>query len=46
MLLIQLGINSARDVWKFAQMDSPGRLLISNCTRYRMITYTNKRNDS
>jgi hypothetical protein len=55
MLLVQLGINSTRDVWKFAKLDSPRRLvqfwqnfqaslvlLISNCTRHRMITYTNK----
>jgi hypothetical protein len=55
MLLVQLGINSTRDVWKFAKLDSPRRLvqfwqnfqtslvlLIPNCTRHRMITYTNK----
>jgi hypothetical protein len=30
MLLVQLGINSTRDVV----------LLIPNCTRHRMITYT------
>ena len=43
-----------RDVWKFAKLDSPRRLvqfwqnfqtslvlLILNCTRHRMITYTN-----
>jgi WD40 repeat protein len=43
-----------RDVWKFAKLDSPRRLvqfwqnfqtslvlLIPNCTRHRMITYTN-----
>jgi hypothetical protein len=54
MLLVQLGINSTRDVWKFAKLDSPRRLvqfwqdfqtslvlLIPNCTRHRMITYTN-----
>jgi hypothetical protein len=23
MLLVQLGINSTRDAWKFAKMDSP-----------------------
>jgi hypothetical protein len=23
MLLVQLGINSTRDVWKFAKLDSP-----------------------
>ncbi len=53
MLLVQLGINSTRDVWKFCQK-SPRRLvqfwqnfqtslvlLIPNCTRQRMITYTN-----
>ena len=53
MLLVQLGINSTRDVWKFAKLDSPRRLvqfwqnfqtslvlLIPNCTRHRMITYT------
>ena len=56
MLLVQLGINSTRDVWKFAKLDSPRRLvqfwqnfqtslvlLIPNCTRHRMITYTNLR---
>jgi hypothetical protein len=54
MLLVRLGINSTRDVWKFAKLDSPRRLvlfwqnfqtslvlLIPNCTRHRMITYTN-----
>jgi hypothetical protein len=54
MLLVQLGINSTRDVWKFAKFDSPWRLvqfwqnfqtslvlLIPNCTRLRIITYTN-----
>jgi hypothetical protein len=54
MLLVQLGINSTRDVWKFAKLDSPRRLvqfwqnfqtslvlLIPNCTRHRIITYTN-----
>jgi hypothetical protein len=54
MLLVQLWINSTRDVWKFAKLDSPRRLvqfwqnfqtslvlLIPNCTRHRMITYTN-----
>ena len=54
MLLVQLGINSTRDIWKFAKLDSPRRLvqfwqnfqtslvlLIPNCTRHRMITYTN-----
>ena len=53
MLLVQLGINSTRDVCKFAKLDSPWRLvqfwqnfqtslvlLIPNCTRHRMITYT------
>ena len=53
MLLVQLGINSTRDVWQFATLDSPRRLvefgqnfqaslvlLIPNCTRHRMITYT------
>ena len=56
MLLVQLGINSTREVWKFAKLDSPRRLvqfwqnfqtslvlLIPNCTRHRMITYTNLR---
>jgi hypothetical protein len=55
MLLVQLWINSTRDVWKFAKLDSPRRLvqfwqnfqtslvlLIPNCTRHRMITYTNR----
>ena len=54
MLLVQLWINSTRDVWKFAKLYSPRRLvqfwqnfqtslvlLIPNCTRHRMITYTN-----
>ena len=27
MLLVQLGINSTRDVWKFAKLDSPRRLV-------------------
>jgi hypothetical protein len=27
MLLAQLGINSARDVWKFGKLDSPQRLV-------------------
>ena len=53
MALVQLGINSTRDVWKFTKLDSPRRLvqfwqnfqtsrvlLIPNCTRHRMITYT------
>jgi hypothetical protein len=35
MLLVQLWINSTRDVWKFVLV-----LLIPNCTRHRMITYT------
>jgi hypothetical protein len=25
MLLVQLGINSTRDVWKFAKLDSPAK---------------------
>ena len=54
-MLVQLGINSTRDVWKFSKLDSPRRLvqfwqnfqtslvlLIPNCTRHRMLTYTNK----
>ena len=54
MLLVQLGINSTSDVWKFCQNWTSRRgesnlanfqtslvLLISNCTRHRMITYTN-----
>jgi hypothetical protein len=53
MLLVQLGINSTRDVWKSAKLNSPRRLvqfwqnfqtspvlLIPNCIRHRMITYT------
>jgi hypothetical protein len=50
MLLVQLRINSTRDVWKFAKLDSICQfwqnfqtslvLLIPNCTRHRMITYT------
>ena len=56
MLLVQLGINSTRDVWKFAHWTRPGGstnfgkiskkslvLLIPNCTRHRMITYTYKK---
>ena len=27
MLLVQLGINSTRDVWKFSKLDSPRRLV-------------------
>ena len=27
MLLVQLGINSTRNVWKFAKLDSPRRLV-------------------
>jgi hypothetical protein len=27
MLLVQLGINSTRDAWKFAKLDSPRRLV-------------------
>jgi hypothetical protein len=27
MLLVQLGINSTRDVWKFSKLDSPQRLV-------------------
>ena len=27
MLLVQLGFNSTRDVWKFAKLDSPRRLV-------------------
>ena len=47
MLLVQLEINSTRDVWKFCQIGlAPAAqtsliLLIPNCTRQRMITYTN-----
>ena len=44
MLLVQLGINSTRDVWKFAKFwqnfQTSLVLLIPNCTRHRMITYT------
>ena len=57
MLLVQLGINNTRDVWKFCQIGlAPAArpilakfpnitrvLLIPNCTRQRMITYTNFR---
>jgi hypothetical protein len=28
MLLVQLGINSTRDVWKFAKLDSPHLFII------------------
>ncbi len=56
MLLVQLGINSTRDIWKFCQIRLAPRLvqfwqnfqtslvllLIPNCTRQRMITYTNE----
>ena len=53
MLLVQLGINNTRDVWKFCQIGlAPAArpifakltslvLLIPNCTHHRMITYTN-----
>ena len=44
MLLVQLGINNTRDVWKFCQIGLAQTslvLLIPNCTRQRMITYTN-----
>jgi hypothetical protein len=50
---IQFCHTNALDVWKFAKLDSPRRLvqfwqnfqtslvlLIPNCTRHRMITYT------
>jgi hypothetical protein len=47
MLLVQLGINSTRDVWKFCQICQFWQnfrtslvLLIPNCTRHRMITCT------
>ena len=41
MLLVQLGINNTRDVWKFCQNWTSRRgELIPNCTRQRMITYT------
>ena len=56
MLLVQSGINSTRDVCKFAKLGQIGLvrrlvqfwqdfqtslvLLIPNCTRHRMITYT------
>ncbi len=43
MLLVQLGINNTRDVWKFCQNWTSRRgqsLLIPNCTRQRMITFT------
>ncbi len=40
MLLVQLGINNTRDVWKFCQnFQTSLVLLIPNCTRQRMITY-------
>ncbi len=56
MLLVQLGINNTRDVWKFCQIGlAPAArpilakfanitrtILIPNCTRQRMITYTNE----
>ena len=29
MSLVQLGINSTRDVWKFAKLDSPRRLVLT-----------------
>ncbi len=46
MLLVKLGINSTRDVWKFCQIRQAAVqtslvLLIPNCTCQRMITYTN-----
>jgi hypothetical protein len=31
MLLVQLGINSTRDVWKFAKLDSPPRRSDGKC---------------
>ena len=44
MLLVQLGINSTRDIWKFCRIGlAPAArptslvLLIPNCTRQRMI---------
>ncbi len=51
MLLVQLGINNTRDVWTFCQIGlAPAArpilakfalvLLIPNCTRQRMLTYT------
>ncbi len=49
MLLVQLGINSTRNVWIFRQiglvqfwknLQTSRVLLIPNCTRQRMITYT------
>jgi hypothetical protein len=44
MLLVQLGINSTRDVWKFWQKFQTSLvLLIPNCTRHCMITYTNQK---
>ncbi len=57
MLLVQLGINSTRDVWEFCQIGLAPEarpilakfanitqlvLIIPNCTRQRMITYTNQ----
>jgi hypothetical protein len=36
MLLVQLGINSTRDVWKFSKLDSPRRLDITRTTRKYM----------
>ncbi len=42
MLLVQLGINNTRDVCIFCQNKSLA-LLIPNCTRQRMITYTNSK---
>ena len=42
MLLVQLGINSTRNVWKFLlNLQTSLVLLIPNCTRYRMIIYAN-----
>ena len=38
MLLVQLGINNTRGVWENFQTTLV--LLIPNCTRHRMITYT------
>jgi hypothetical protein len=38
---VQLGINSTRDVWKFLNnFQTSLVLLIPNCARHRMITYT------
>jgi hypothetical protein len=42
MLLVQLGINSTREGKISKHLLIPNWLLIPNCTRHRMITYTKR----